>query len=198
VYIFQQQSAAWPTPRVKIGYSSDVAARLLHFNYEARQHGANTWQLAQATAVQHRSVSTPVEGGTHAVKDATELAVMRYAISLGPERVVDQGGETYLVRDAETLQQIRDFAAQYKDSAPDVTSSKARAASGAGFRCIDSHHPKPTEHGRRLSKQQVSGARRVRETDDVVEALVDDYHQRICSHCRTQYRTEPPKRRVHQ
>lgn len=64
----------------------------------------------QATVVQHRAVSTAVEGGTHAVKDATELAAMRYAISLGPERVVDQGGETYLIRDAQTLQSICDYA----------------------------------------------------------------------------------------
>lgn len=138
VYIFQQQSATWPTPRIKIGWSNDVASRLVSFNYDARQHGTSTWKLLFSTLVNPRPVSTPKEGGGHAVKDATELAVMRFAVGLGPELVTDQGGETYLVRDAQTLQKICDFAAAYKDETP-LTYAPSRSIGGSrrggsGFR----------------------------------------------------------------
>lgn len=64
----------------------------------------------------------------------------------------------------------------------------------ARYLCVHRQHP--AAHTRELGAAQRQAARHVQPTDDVIEGLTDDAHQRICSRCRTQTRATPPKRRA--
>lgn len=80
------------------------------------------------------------------------------------------------------MQSICDYAAQYKDQPPDKTAKKSRAAASS-YLCVSRKHS-PTRK-RELKGAVRSQARRVKETDSIVETLTDSDHARICSRCCT-------------